>query len=690
MGDSRIIIALGDLEHKQNHTTTIENNNNNNNNNNTTNEYKFFKRTLLADSTFREIVDIIQTIAQENYPSLSIHTSSSSSKSSQDNKKNDSSNQNDKDYITLTFVDYTYHPPKEIFFDSSNNQLTGPSAVTLQQMGWFPSGKIVVLRNDDVQGKQNALHSNLAVLEKNEKVEIVSVHQKETAMRNNDDNNDTLNETNTNQRVLLLNKTTSNNAAASASAVLPLPSQILNAVTTRFDTFDDDNDEKDAISSPLKKKQHIRVTEKQRCARLDESILALEKLLSSKDTKQKNTKQQSINNKVRQMLVKSRSEGDKRLREEDRFYLEVISISDLVPQNDDDGDENNNNTRDSNVMSSSKSFRFFSIMSTIGKLAESVKMESQDRNTKLDLRVEVLVKRQIQTTSTSTSPPTTTIVYRRLPNNMSLFEVESKGFLSKFDPIVVRSYIHNNDSIPTTSILEKDETYMENDPNTSSLTSTPPIDNTDLNSSTTQKEEKDKPPSHESNETIEKTDLDVDLDSVQDNDKKIAQEIYNAIESMELTTNQQTKKKIKKSNTKTSEKVRQMLMKSKSKGDKTIKEPDRFYLEVVVVKYQTQTQTREISAQSSNQFFRKRTTIEKLVSSKLLDELSPEDNVEMLVEISQNKEGSGDGDVPTFAAIPKTWMLVDAESKGFLKQFHRIIVRQFPSSLLATKRLAGD
>jgi len=619
MGDSRIVIAFGDIELEYDDQKQSSRK-----------DYKFFQKSLLGDSTFHEVVGIILKLCKEHYPSITIQTHL-------DQEKDIA--------VRLSFFDCTYHPVREIIYDTKNDQLTGPNSITLQKLGWFPGGKLVVLRSDDVQGREQVFKSNLSFLEMNENVHIPS-NKEYIKKRNVGDNRD--------KRVLLMNRDKPM-ISSNDNNDLPLPSQILNAVSERFDTIEcEESVQPPQSTSTSKRKQTVKRSEEERYARLDTSIRKLDASLSKK----KSGKQQSINRKVQQMLIKNRAQGNKRLREEDRFYLEVINLCDI----------NDTSTNVSDSPSTSSSYYFFSIVSTIGKLASSITANNTIKtDNNKDVRVEALIQYKSETdneqppnrkpsTNPSSSLPNT---YRRLPNNISLHDAQTKGYLNLFDRIIIRSYLHDDGVVPTPSILDE-EFYKKLDiENKSKSLNLAPANNYESGSS---------------NETKENAVItELEANGISKNSKVAATEISNAIQRMEALQNKKGKKK---SNKKTSEKVRQMLMKSKAKGDKKTKDVDRYYVEVILVdQHKALQENLEIIAQSSYHFFRKRFTVEQIIKSVIICDKNESDaRMEFLV---RSKVTSNESDAPLYTNVPKHLTLVEAESKGFLSQFDSIVIRRF-------------
>ena len=254
-----------------------------------------------------------------------------------------------------------------------------PKSKTLQSMGWFPSGKLVILAREGEKEEVDVMK---------EFIEWQSRHV-------------------FNEEEFGYNKpatVTSNVVSASTETAVQWtggtddthiaevkPTDIFTAVQTRFDD-EQPNQHQTAKTQQHKKKR----TEKQRHDRLDNILRNL-----------KSNNKTSV--KVRTMLIKSRAVGNKQLRMEDRFHLETVRIDDTVEE------ESGNKSE----------FRFYSRQSTAGKVASSVAPSlGQDRAAELLVAVSCGEKKK----------------YRRLPSTISLHDAEQGGWLNEFDMVLIRIY----------------------------------------------------------------------------------------------------------------------------------------------------------------------------------------------------------------------------------------------------------
>eukprot|EP00553_Chaetoceros_curvisetus_P001400 CAMPEP_0204624424 /NCGR_PEP_ID=MMETSP0717-20131115/10182_1 /ASSEMBLY_ACC=CAM_ASM_000666 /TAXON_ID=230516 /ORGANISM="Chaetoceros curvisetus" /LENGTH=151 /DNA_ID=CAMNT_0051639811 /DNA_START=29 /DNA_END=481 /DNA_ORIENTATION=+ len=130
-------------------------------------------------------------------------------------------------------------------------------------------------------------------------------------------------------------------------------------------------------------------------------------------------------------------------------------------------------------------------------------------------------------------------------------------------------------------------------------------------------------------------------------EREIYEKIHRAIEEMDSKDNKTSKKKKK---TAASEKVRQILLKGKAKGDKKIPVKDRFYLEVVSI-------TLSFESQSTNVFLSKYDSMRAISMS-----VSNLDAFEILR--SRTKNDDDDDESKSFTRIQDDLRIKDAEDRG--------------------------
>ena len=235
----------------------------------------------------------------------------------------------------LTVIDLSYSPAKLI--SSFVNKFTGssgPSSKTLQSLGWFPSGTIAVLNNERNRQEDDLLKDFLQWQ--------TSVLQEEEFAYNNPNTDGFSSDAGGSVQWT--------GVGASTKGESLKPSQIRLAVESRADS---DNVKYLHQKRPTKNKR----SEKERTQRLDV-------LLGKLDNKSNKKKKKAVSGKVRTMLIKSRSEGNKKLRMEDRLHLEILRVYDL-PE-----DEASNTTEI--IDSNRTNYRFFSRQTTAGRVASAV------------------------------------------------------------------------------------------------------------------------------------------------------------------------------------------------------------------------------------------------------------------------------------------------------------------------------
>ena len=358
---------------------------------------------------------------------------------------------------------------------------------------------------------------------------------------------------------------------------------------------------------------------------------------------------------VKRMLIKSRAVGTKSLREEDRFYLEVVYVDDYRAKGGDDningGDDDDDDNR-----SDVPSYRYFSRVATAGQVASTSASRpvGGDETTTL---VELLVKLPARGLGGGERGD---YYYRRLPNLMPLHQAEEMGFLNQFDRVVVRAYGVNDDA--TCSISVDNVAKMPKCP-----------ERTEEASSTN---DNDGARGSDVGEEAAKGDdaMDDEEGSSTQADPTLSERISRAIEEAEAAASSSAKGKTgkKKKQSATSDKVRQMLIKSKGTGDKkSIRDVDRFYLEVVIVN-STPMGKLKVSNPPAPYFFNRMTTLEGILEKV---GFSGDDNVKILVKDANRGSGT-----EVYHELPgHTARLCDAEKEARLHQFSCLVVMQYES-----------
>ncbi|KAL9183347.1 hypothetical protein ACHAXT_005134 [Thalassiosira profunda] len=521
----------------------------------------------------------------------------------------------------VTVLDVSYHPAKIISpIVRQCTERTGPNSKTLQSLGWYPSGKLVFLPapgEDEEGGEEKLLERFLEWQSRN-------LAQHEEFAYNNPD---AANEGRKQHADAPAEKDgvqwTGVGAPAQGGAALK-PSEIFSAVEQRSDAMDIE-----ATSKPKPKKKPRR-TEKQRAQRLDA-------LLQKAETQSGNKKKKAVSQKVRTMLLKSRSEGNKKLRMEDRFHLEVVLLWDVA-----DGCA-------SGKEEGGTSYRFFSRQATAGRVASTVAPTlGSDRSAELLVSYPPSTERKAEGE----------IRYRRLPNTTSLHDAQKAGWVQEFDVVVVRIYDLNAAAV--TDPESDDESMDEEDGNDS-------INATGGNE-----------------ECGKQSAMEVDEDIIsgqranggptsmqEESQPELQRRIHALFQSLEESGNPPKKKKKP-----VSQQMRNMLMKSKSTGNKRIKPEDRLHLEVIVFRDDGSSDIGPSSYTSSYRFFTKQNDMGHIISTCIEDD---KERAELIV-----RQPSSDADLKIlYRKLPTELTLGDAIEKGHIDTFGRVLIRVMGNGCIA-------
>ena len=525
----------------------------------------------------------------------------------------------------LHLYDITLHPPTNVTTTLlTHPSLIGPNSKTLHDMGWYPSARLVVCYQDDEE-EEEVVKDLIRGAGGGRQVEI-DEGEYNRPMPNTSASGDTSSA----KMVRLTGREVSGEQAdvAMGDGYRPKPSQIMAAVSAR-DTAssardahgggDNSNaDEEDGGRTEQRRKRasEQRMKEKRRTARLDNAIRRIDGQQEEGGGRKKN-KNAKVSAQVKKMLVKSRAIGptNKSLREEDRFYVEVLVIDDTVGHRNSGGSDGGG--IEQRPAATTPSYRYFS------RVASAIQMASASVSRPLgnDATVELLVK-WVEHSSDGGGDggdvggddggDDEQQQYRRLPNLMALHEAEEGGYLHQFDRVVVRVYRIEDDE-PTKSVF--DTTTNTNNS----------MDVVEMGENDEQQQQQMvAPPSVTDDKTNGKEDTEaahpeaMEEDGEADESTTLSDRISQAIEAAAVaaaaaaSTKGKTAKKAKKSAL--SERVRQMLMKSKAKGDKkNVKDSDRFYLEAVLVE---ESGTGELSAPGgppSPYFFNRMASVQNIL-----------------------------------------------------------------------------
>ncbi|KAL3786877.1 hypothetical protein HJC23_013798 [Cyclotella cryptica] len=546
-------------------------------------------------------------------------------------------------------IDASYHPPRNITsILQSHPDRSGPRSKTLQGMGWFPSGTLVVLSSCAAASNTEKEQREERLLEKFVQWQSRHVLGQEEfgynlpALAGKQDG--ILTKTTPVQYIGLGN----NHNNAKKDNKLLKPTDIFNAMQQRFQHEAHPIIHPNGLVHP--KRTHKR-TERQRQERLDAILNNLQQRSIKKTSAQ-----------VRHMLIKSRSVGDKKLRMEDRFHLEIVRFDDTVHGNNKQTEEN-------------RDYRFFSRQTTAGKVASAVASSLGSCD---DRAAEFLV-------SVSAASRDSKHKYRRLPNTMSLHDAQGAGWLKEFDLVLIRIYLlpnetHSNDVMvgPTKSVLEEesDDESVADDVN----------DDT-MDEDVVGNENRDAEMMEQSTsigQAREVTPISLDESSKPSESYNLQQRLQSVFQSMdaaEVDSNQASNKnKSLKKKKPISKQLQNMLMKSKATGNARIKQEDRVYLRVLLFHDDNNKGVQSCRLSCSYKFFDKRNDVAHIISSSDTNKsfVDKDEDVEKEL-ILQLSNGSSDPlkEEAFYRKLAPSLTLGDAMQKKLLENFDSVLVRMF-------------
>ena len=308
----------------------------------------------------------------------------------------------------------------------------------------------------------------------------------------------------------------------------PQPSEIMNSVAARFVGESQPDGKLDAARLERHRLKRARAAmEQERNRKIEEQIQRLESTKGGKKNK-------SVSDKVRKMLIKSRCKGKKSIKQQDRVFFHIVLVNDY----------------DVESSSPKEDYLYFSHQDTVARVCNVVAGDrSRDTGVVAELLARVDVADQDEDAAAAAA---TSIGYRRLPLTMRLNEAIEQGFLQDVARVVLR--FHNGD------------------------TPTPTVMDTTTGNSHDQSDE----PKHGRSENQPANVKDLSLSNADGDGDLLSRRARIRLEEL-LRTDKGSKPSSSKT-TKTSAKVRSMLMKGKAKGDKKRipKMEDRFFMEVVV------------------------------------------------------------------------------------------------------------
>ena len=553
---------------------------------------------------------------------------------------------------SLLLYDMTLHPPRNVTPTIvSHSALTGPNSKTLNQMGWFPSARLAVCYGRDIGSKDNASADAAQCI-----VDIVGegAGDEETGEYNRAKRLSVA----VDVRARMVKLTGPDNDESVGDGYRPKVSEMMAAVTNRDvgNGIAPDVSRDKAAAERAKKAAAKRKKEARRTARLDEAIRRIDEGKENSSSKKSKTNA-NISAQVKRMLIKSRAVGKKSLREEDRFYVEILFVDDTV------SDSTGAGAKEHNADGESSSYHFFSRVAKVGIVATSVSNDAGST-------VEVLVR--------TTKAEDNSKEYRRLPVLMALHEAEEQGYLNQFDRIVVRNYRlcttsadddddDHDGSGPTKSVLDEDEKEIacsagsceQNEESSLGMS-------VDKNASTG-----DGSAANEDESTAATCTENDTANSSSVATLSLYHQISQAIEAAEASkTKGSNVKKKKKSST--SEKVRQMLIKGKAKGDKkAVKEHDRYYLEAILIRENSLTGSITADEPPAPYFFNRMASIEASILKTM--GVSSKDSASVELYVRETRDRQGD----TYSRLEDIMMrLCDAEKMSALRQFSCVVVKQ--------------
>jgi hypothetical protein len=523
----------------------------------------------------------------------------------------------------LCLYDCTLNPPIDITPKVMQyNQPTGPNSITLLSLNWFPSVKLVIFKANDDQVRESVLKSNIHVHEDYQyNLPNYANNGVDTATAKNDIrsvNRPTIN---------IIGLSNGHGKGGSTPTRTLLPSQVIEAAQNRFQSDPPAASMSINHTNPVKRR-----TEKERKAQIDARLQKLDEITCTK-------KQSKVSVQVKKMLIKSRAEGDKKIRADDRFYLETVLIDDTTRICDPvrvGGGATATNAAAAWGESTS-TYRFYSTASNVGKIVSSA-TKNVHNSGKNDTMAELLVLVNGKEGGLESSS-----MYRRLPNTMRIYEAQKSEYLSSFDRVIVR--IFSAHRVPPRG--EGD--YVDH--------STPLIGTTDTNVSVEEKAFENFTCQENENVAMKE-----ERSSTNDKERQVQveeEEIYMKIHAVmsELDTNDKSRKKKKSAAT---EKVRQILLRGKAKGKIKVPEQDRFYLEIVFVSVSVNAD--KFNASETPIYISKYDPIEE--AAKVLS--LKNDSYSILVE---NAEAGS-----LYESIPKEIRCIDSG----LKPYQRIILKELP------------
>lgn len=312
----------------------------------------------------------------------------------------------------LVAIDVTTHPPVDITSTIQKyGDKSGPKSITLYDMKWYPSGKVLLCLNDDVETKEFILSSGLSGLS----------HLLDNNYEYNKVTSESIRRVDSHSRSTLL------------------PSQIFQAIQDRHVVNDELRLKDSKRPLPSNSALESSIIQKERNKRLDAKLKDLDTKLMSKSGSKTANKNKRITKQVRNMLIKSRSEGESKLRQEERIYLELVVFQDDFESCEESGSDTIVPQVTKNNKDVEPFFRFYSRATTIGKATSTVLKKFQEKEKILNLSDENFMS-EFLISSPSPSGEKESSTWCRLSNNMVFHDAIRKEYVRDFDRVVVRIF----------------------------------------------------------------------------------------------------------------------------------------------------------------------------------------------------------------------------------------------------------
>ena len=271
--------------------------------------------------------------------------------------------------------DVSFSPAKLINVDKTNDQRVGWNSITLSKMGWFPTGKLKILQNFEEIGVIVRDTDGSIMFEKGNE-----------------------------ERPIPPSDSTS-------TGFVPPPSQLLTEHLTRFAGISDPQ----PSSTPTMTEKVKLETKRQKT--LDERMSIISKTLEN--SKKKNSK---TSQKVKEMLMKSKAKGEKKLLEGDRVYFECIFVD----------DSDNDDVDATKILPKPPlTHLFFSTNTSLGKLKQHIVSSLKLPSTSLHVSYTIWIEKE------EIGGYAKSLIELGGSSLKSLIDFQRENILSKFQRVVI-------------------------------------------------------------------------------------------------------------------------------------------------------------------------------------------------------------------------------------------------------------